>query len=34
MKTEALKVKEKSKSELNFVKPTAGNLMEKIEVGG
>lgn len=29
MKREALKVKEKYKSELNFIKPTAGNLMEK-----
>lgn len=29
MKIEALKVKGKCKSELNFVKPTAGNLMEK-----
>lgn len=29
MKVEALKVKEMYKSELNFVKPTAGNLVEK-----
>lgn len=29
MKTEALKVKEKYKSELNFVKLIAGNLMGK-----
>lgn len=29
MKREALKVKESYKSELNFVEPTAGSLMEK-----
>lgn len=29
MKVEALKVKEMYKSELNFVKPTVGNLVEK-----
>lgn len=33
MKIEALKAKEKYKSELNFVKPTAGNLVEKTKVG-
>lgn len=29
LKREALKVKEKYKSELNFIKPTAGNMMEE-----
>lgn len=33
MKINTLKVKEKCKSELNFVKPAAGNLMEKNKVG-